>query len=80
MCLAQRPQRSDDGEARTRGPLVSSQALYHWATKLPDGIVHQFGQRYYQNKTKLRYNFGSLANVSNKYNKQLISLKIKAKG
>ena len=31
MCLAQGPQRSDAGEARTRGPSVSSQALYHWA-------------------------------------------------
>ena len=28
MCLAQGPQRSDAGEARTRDPLVSSQALY----------------------------------------------------
>ena len=36
MCLAQGPQRSDAGEARTRGPSVSSQALYHWATALPD--------------------------------------------
>ena len=35
MCLAQRPQHSDAGEARTRGPLVSSQALYHSATALP---------------------------------------------
>ena len=61
MCLAQGPQRSyageartaalrsrvkhstteplrslsDAGEARTHGPLVSSQALYHWATVLP---------------------------------------------
>ena len=35
MCLAQRPQRSGTGEARTRGPSVSSQALYHWATALP---------------------------------------------
>ena len=35
MCLAQGPQRSDDGEARTRYPSVSSQALYHWATALP---------------------------------------------
>ena len=35
MCLAEGPQRSDAGEARTRGPLVSSQALYHWATALP---------------------------------------------
>ena len=29
MCLAQGPQRSAAGEARTRGPSVSSQALYH---------------------------------------------------
>ena len=35
MCLAQGPQRSDAGEARTSGPSVSSQALYHWATALP---------------------------------------------
>ena len=35
MCLAQGPQRSDAGEARTRGPSVSSQALYNWATALP---------------------------------------------
>ena len=26
----------DGGEARTRGPLVSSQALYHCATALPN--------------------------------------------
>ena len=39
MCLAQGPQRSDAGEARTRGPSVSSQALYHWATALPIIIV-----------------------------------------
>ena len=38
MCLAQGQQRSDAGEARTRGPSVSSQALYHWATALPDVI------------------------------------------
>ena len=35
MCLAQGPQRSDAGEVRTRGPSVSSQALYYWATALP---------------------------------------------
>ena len=35
MCLAQGPQCSDAGEARTRGPSVSSQALYHGATALP---------------------------------------------
>ena len=36
MCLAQGPQRSDAGEARTRGPSVSSQTLYHWATALQE--------------------------------------------
>ena len=35
MCLAQKPQCSDAGEARPRGPSVSSQALYHLATALP---------------------------------------------
>ena len=29
MCLAQGPQRSDADQARTRGPSVSSQALYY---------------------------------------------------
>ena len=35
MCLAQGPQRSDVGDARTRCPSVSSQALYHWAIAVP---------------------------------------------
>ena len=35
MCLAQGPQRSDAGEAQTRGPSVSSQALYHCTPSLP---------------------------------------------
>ena len=35
MCLAQGPQCSDASEARTLGPSVSSQALYHRATALP---------------------------------------------
>ena len=35
MCLAQVPQCSDTGEARTSGPSVSSQAFYHLATGLP---------------------------------------------
>ena len=44
MCLAQGPQRSITGEARTRSPLVSSQALYHWATALPIVIFsHWYG-------------------------------------
>ena len=38
MCLAQGPQRSDAGEAQTRDPSVSSQALYHWATALPQTL------------------------------------------
>ena len=42
MCLAQGPQRSDTGEARTRGPSVSSQALYHWATALPTIASDQY--------------------------------------
>ena len=41
MCLAQGPQRSDAGEAQTRGPSVSSQALYHWATALPWSLFWQ---------------------------------------
>ena len=39
MCLAQGPQRSDDRKARTRGPSVTSQTLYHWATGLPHILV-----------------------------------------
>ena len=41
MCLAQGPQHSDAGEARTRSPSVSSQAPYHWATVLPNLSVKQ---------------------------------------
>ena len=33
MCLAQGPKYSDAGEAQTRGPYVSSQALYHCAPR-----------------------------------------------
>ena len=39
MCLAQGPQGSDADEAQTRGPSVSSQALYDWATALPSDVV-----------------------------------------
>ena len=35
MCLAQGPQRSEAGEALTRGLSVSSQALFHRAIALP---------------------------------------------
>ena len=39
MCLAQELQHSDASEARTRGPSVSSQALYHLATALPKKLI-----------------------------------------
>ena len=39
MCLAQGPQPSDAGETRTCGPSVLSQALYHWATALPNHLI-----------------------------------------
>ena len=42
MCLAQGPQRSDACEAQTMGPSVSSQALYHWATVLPNCVVNSY--------------------------------------
>ena len=48
MCLAQGPQRSDAGEARTRYPSVSSQAFYHWAT------ASQYAHRYPNTKTTNR--------------------------
>ena len=38
MCLVQGPQRSDAGEARTRGPSVLSQALYNCAPFLMLGV------------------------------------------
>ena len=37
-------QHSAAGEAQTRGPLVLSQAFYHWATVLPDNTVKTFEQ------------------------------------
>ena len=48
MCLAQGPQRSDAGEARTRGPSVSSQALYHKATALRIRCTPSFALYYLQ--------------------------------
>ena len=39
MCLAQGPQRSEAGEAWTCGTSVSSLALYHWATALPNQLL-----------------------------------------
>ena len=40
MCLTQGPQRSDASEARTNSPSVSSQALYHWATVIPQKFLN----------------------------------------
>ena len=42
MYLAQGPQRSDASEAQTRGPSVSSPALYHWATALLELNAHYY--------------------------------------
>ena len=41
MCFAHWPQRGDAGEARTRVPSVSSQALCHWATALPQSCYKE---------------------------------------
>ena len=46
MCLAQGPQHSDAGEAWTRGLSVSSQALYHWATAIPEKVLKTSYIRY----------------------------------
>ena len=58
MCLAQGPQHSDAGEAQTRGLLVSSQALYHWATALPKPFCSLMACPMYIDTTSL-----GLANV-----------------
>ena len=47
MCLAQRPQRIDAGEAGTCGPSVWSQALYHQATALPTVTLVHFENWYW---------------------------------
>ena len=46
MCFAQGPQRSDAGEARTRGSSVSSQALNQRATTLhyTSNITNDLGE------------------------------------
>ena len=46
MCLAQGPQGSDAGKARTRGPSASSQALNHCAFALPILLVWKFFKLY----------------------------------
>ena len=46
MCLAQGPQRSDAGEAQTRSPSVSSQALSHCASLMSSNVCvsHSFSE------------------------------------
>ena len=58
MCLAQGPQRSDAGEARTRGPPVSSQALYH-CTPRGQSSVYSMLQSNMFNLCKLKHFPGS---------------------
>ena len=48
MCCAQGPQHSDAGEAQTRDPSVSSQALYLWATALPNHLFRMNSSLRYQ--------------------------------
>ena len=61
MCLAQGPQRSDASEAGTRGPSVSSQALYHWATAHPlfNDTDLMFGPIYKLSKFHVIYAYDS---------------------
>ena len=42
MCLAEGSQHSDASEARTHGPMVPSQPLYHWVTALPTPCIEKF--------------------------------------
>ena len=68
MCLAQEPQRSDASEARTRGPSVSRQALYHWATVLPSvklDLNFKSIKTYKTISVKLDLNFKSIKNIQN---------------
>ena len=58
MCLAQGQHRSDTGEARTRGLLVSSQALYHWVTVLPIQRVNNKGADHTVRMHRLVSTFG----------------------
>ena len=46
-----RTQRSDASEAPTPNPSVSSQALYHWATALPEWVNTIFGYMGFRSKS-----------------------------
>ena len=60
-----RTQCSDSGEALTRGPSVSSQALFHWATALP-AVTWDFQQSlrwYVRSERSLVRAFDSCLNI-----------------
>ena len=62
MCLAQR-HNSEAGEARTRDPSVSSEALYHRATVLPEWEVkHKLKQKEILTLVLLKSNISHLGN------------------
>ena len=64
MCLAQGLQCSDPGKAQTRGPSVSRQALYQWATGLPVFYSKTVLSGHSQiDKTKILMTNGSLMKV-----------------
>ena len=75
MCLAQGPQRSDVGEARTRCPSVSSQALYHWATALPHVGLYLFAGYWlkYQSSSKSLTQETNIVSSINYYFKMPVS-------
>ena len=63
MCLAQR---TDTGEAGTRGTSVLSQALYHWATALPNFkklILKKKSEDYNENHENLYSKFHCLSEI-----------------
>ena len=66
MCLAQGTQRSDAGEARTRGPSASSQALYHWLTALPNETCDAYN-------AKITFIWDNALNYHNQPEKNLYS-------
>ena len=55
MCLAQGPQHSYAGEAQTRGPSFWSQALYYWATVLPNAQLHKLARHWFFACSMFRY-------------------------
>ena len=57
MCLAQGPQRSDAGEARTRGPSVSSQAGHDLPTSVNDRVISPFHEGFTFTKLRLYAKF-----------------------